>query len=166
MRRSLDPRMSGWLREQIVRLGTGNEVEREAAFQARRSFAFAAETGPHQIAADYGAAADATLPQIAHAYAVASAPAPFIDLAAQAAEEGFVFHLAVERQTAGITFEGVREIAAEWGPWPLCEGERTAGEIAESLADRNPELDRAVVIAAALLGFEEHLERLRASLEG
>lgn len=158
--------MSGWLREQIVRLGTGNKVEREAAYQARRSFAHAAEVGPHEIAADYGAACDATLPEVAHLFASGFASPQFIDIAAQAAEEGFVLHLAIERQTNGITFEGVREIAAEWGPWPLADGEKTTQEIAEALADRNPELDRAVVIAAALLGFEEHLERLRASTEG
>jgi uncharacterized protein YegP (UPF0339 family) len=147
--------MSGWLREQIVRLGSGNETEREAALHARRAFAYAAQVGPYQIAADYGAASDATLAQIAHGFATgAGFPLRFVDLVAQSAEQGFVFYLSARSEMKGITFEGVREICAEWGPWPLAEGERTAREIADALADRNPELDRPTVIAAALLGTE------------
>ena len=158
--------MNDQLHERIIRLSQGTRTEREGAAVAERAFAYAADAGPHRIAADHGATVNATLPEIAHRFALDTAPRPFVDLAAVAAEAGFYEYLALERRVAAVTFDGVREVCAEWGPWPFWDGERTVRAIAEAIADNNPDLDRAVVITGALEGFDEHLERLAASLEG
>jgi hypothetical protein len=158
--------VTGDLHAQIIRLSRGTRIEREGAKVAERTFLYAAEAGPHRIAADHGASVDASLPEVAHRFALDTVPRPFVDLAATAAEAGFNEYLAVERKLAAVTFEGVREICAEHGPWPFWDGEPTARAIAEAIADQNPDLDRLTVITGAIEGFDEHLERLAASLEG
>ncbi len=152
------------LRKRIALLGNGDERQRYAAELAKGAYVFAREHGPHQMAADFGAPLGADPAVIAHAYAVATAPAAYVAIVSEAAEDGLRVYLDAEEDVEVVVFEAIRSNCAEFGPWQLGYAGYSIREIAEEIADEatdRMDIERSFAIEAALQGFRENLERFR-----